>query len=487
MNEYKLKIYIDTVDKTDRIITDSFSITDEIDEVPAICNFQLNVYTGETYTPSIGSNVVVYFNEDVFYSGKIILMDNVGDNFSERYSITCKDNTILLDNILITKRYSETTIDDIIADIISDARFGGAITDTNVDADIEITSITFNTISATKCIQKLANAVGYYWYIDEDNDIHFFVSNSDVAPFNLNETDDNYIEDSLEYSLDLSQLKNYIRIKGGEKVSASTKSYTTIGDGTTENYSTLFNFSTTPTVSVDSVAQDVGTEYLSEEADYDCFWSFTEKKIRFKTAPPLADVIIITGYPLTPITVLVEDATSIGTYGLYEYTLENKSVRSTEEAQQLGQAQLTAYSDPILELNFRTYKAGLRSGQNITVDTRGINDTYLIQTVVLNTLATKLDTDVYITPIFSVKCSNTKNNTLNSFLQGLLFKDILTSDIGDDTALDFVNLDKADIIITENVVKSELDLVGVLAPYYPTDLTTDTKRVGLLDNSLKYS
>ena len=69
MNEYKLKIYIDTVDKTDRIITDSFSITDEIDEVPAICNFQLNVYTGETYTPSIGSNVVVYFNEDVFYSG----------------------------------------------------------------------------------------------------------------------------------------------------------------------------------------------------------------------------------------------------------------------------------------------------------------------------------------------------------------------------------------------------------------------------------
>ena len=105
----------------------------------------------------------------------------------------------------------------------------------------------------------------------------------------------------------------------------------------------------------------------------------------------------------------------------------------------------------------------------------------------MNTLATKLDTDVYITPIFSVKCSNTKNNTLNSFLQGLLFKDILTSDIGDDTALDFVNLDKADIIITENVVKSELDLVGVLAPYYPTDLTTDTKRVGLLDNSLKYS
>ena len=487
MNSYKLKIYIDTIDKTDRIITDSFSITDEIDENPSMCNFELNVYAGETYSPSIGSNVIIYFNEDVFYSGKIVMLDNVGDRFSERISVTCKDNTVLLDNILITKRYSDTTINDIITDIIADARFGGAITDTNVNADVEITSVTFNTISTTKCIQKLADAVGYSWYIDEDNDIHFFISNSDLSPFNLNNTDDNYIEDSLDYNLDLSQLKNYIRVKGGEKTSVSTKSYNTLSDGVTLNYNTVFKYSSTPTVTVNGSSKTVGTEYLSEEDDYDCFWSFTEQKIRFKVEPPIDDEIIFTGYPLTPITVLVSDSTSIETYGLYEFTLENKSVRSTDEARQLGQAQLTAYSEPILELSFKTYKTGLKSGQNISVNTRGISDTYLIQNVTLNTLATSLDTDVYITPIFTVTCSNTKNNSLNSFLQGLLLKDSLTSDIGDDTSLDFINLDKNDIIITENIVKTELDLVGVLAPYYPSDLTTDTRRVGQLDNSLKYS
>jgi hypothetical protein len=487
MNEYKLKVYIDTVDKTDRIITDTFSITDEIDETPSVCNFQINVYEGETYSPNIGSDVIIYFDDDVYYSGKIIMIDNVGDRFSQRIAITCKDNTILLDNILITKRYTDTTVEDIIADIISDTRFGGAITDTNVVADIEITSITFNTISTTKCIQKLADSIGYYWYIDENNDIHFFESNTAISPFNLNDTDDNYIEDSLEYNLDLSQLKNYIRVKGGEKVSLSTKDYTTLGDGVTLNYSTVFKFSTTPTVSVDSVAQTVGTEYLDEEDDYDCFWSFSEKKIRFKVAPDIDDVIVFTGYPLTPITVLVEDTTSIDVYGLYEYTIENKSVRSTEEAKKLGNAQLTAYSNPILSLGFKTYKSGLKSGQNISVETRDISDTYLIQSVVLDILATNLDTDIYVNPIFSIKCSNTKTNNLTKFLQGLLLKDNLTDDLDDNTVLDFLNLDKADIIITENMVKSVLDLVGVLAPYYPTDLTTDTKRVGLLDYSLKYT
>lgn len=487
MNSYKLKIYIDTIDKTDRIIMDSFSISDEINENPCMCDFDINVYEGETYSPDIGSAVIVYLDDEVYYSGKIVLIDNSGDSFSHRVSITCKDNTVLLDKILITKRYYDTTVNDIISDLISDARFGGAITDTNVNADIEITSITFSTISATKCIQKLADAINYYWYIDEDSDIHFFAKASSYSPFNLNESDDNYIEDSLKYDLDLSQLKNYIRVKGGEKESVSTKDYTTLGDGVTKNFNTIFNFSKKPTVSVDSVSKTVGLEYLDEENDFDCFWSSQEKKIRFKVAPTLNDEIVFTGYPLTPITVLVQDTESIDTYGLYEFVIKNESVKSVDEGRQLGTAQLTAYSEPILELSFRTYKLGLKSGQNITVETRGISDVYLIQEVTLNTIATKTDTDIYITPIFSVKCSNTKKNTLNNFLQGLLLKDSLTADLNDNTALDFINLDKTDILITENIVKSSLDLIGVLAPYYPTDLTTDTKREGLVNNSLKYT
>lgn len=511
INFYALAVTINAVDKTDRILWRSFKVNDELNEQPNVCSFEIKKYGDENYAPTIGDDVVVSFNGTNFFSGKIVSIDNEGDRFSETYKVTCKDNTILLDNILITKRYSNTTIDAIIADIISDARFDAEITDNNVDANITITSIVFNNIPASKCIQKLADQVGYSWYIDENKDIHFFASNTEIAPFNLSATSNNYIENSLSYNLDISQLKNFVKVRGGERVSDTTKTYTTKGNGTTDTFYTIFKYSTVPTVTVGGISKTVGIEYLDAEADYDCFWSFQEMKIRFKVAPADASVIQFTGYPLVPIIVPIEDSASISEYGRVEYQAENKGIKSTEEAQQYGQAMLDAYSQPILELDFKTYEVGLRSGQTISIITRGISDSYIIQSVELEILAcsygsleelTNINLDniqtseaenlivnagnsgALVFPVFKVKCSNTKSNNLITFLQNLLLKDSLNSDLDDNVSLEILNLDKQNIKIEEDIDRIYQTIEYVLGDYFPTDPLTDTKRQGRLDISL---
>lgn len=71
-------------------------------------------------------------------------------------------------------------------------------------------------------MQRLAQSVSYFWYIDYDRYIHFFDQEENNAPFDLTETSDNFEE--LSIKVDAKNLKNVQYVEGGENTSTSTYS-----------------------------------------------------------------------------------------------------------------------------------------------------------------------------------------------------------------------------------------------------------------------
>jgi len=203
---------------------------------------------------------------------------------------------------------------------------------------------------------------------------------------------------------------------------------------------------------------------------------------------------------LIPIIAQVEDLDSITQYGRFEFAKTDKTIKSSEEAKQYGEAQLEAYAQSIREGSFRTYTGGLVSGQviSIALTDLGVDDSFVIQRVTLSMVSrTKGE--------WSVELATLKTMGIIKFLQDLLLSDNKKVDYNEDDVLEKYYLDTKVIEVVEQVgpieaitndeldVEVDEDLVKdpfgagvkpdfVLTPYIPTG-HTDPKREFMLDRS----
>ncbi len=377
-----LVIKINNEDKTSLVNWESLSITDNINEKVNLCNFKIIKKEGQSYFPETNDEVEIKDGTTFLFAGTIVkISKQLISSYIEEYEVECKDWTQEADRYLITERYENKTIDYIINDLISN--YASDFTNVNVNCSIILTTIRFNNLTLTQCIKKLAEAVNYFWYIDYEKDIHFFAKANEMASFGLTDTNDNYIPMSLSLTDDISQLRNRVKIKGGEIV-GSSRTESLDGDGTKLIFVLANKFSSLPTVTVGGIAKTVGIDYIDDEASFDCFWNYNEKYIRFKVAPVASsNNILVTGTPLIPMIVQIEDSASISNNGIYEFYIEDTTITSLDEAKQRAEANLDAYGTQLVEGSFETYTDGLRSGQaiNIQSDNRNINAVYLIQSV----------------------------------------------------------------------------------------------------------
>jgi hypothetical protein len=86
----------------------------------------------------------------------------------------------------------------------------------------------------TETLQKMAESLNWFWYIDYDRYIHFFPQATNSAPFNLNETSNNF--DKLKITYDSSKIINRQVIEGGNETSTSFYSQVFEGDGFTRTF-----------------------------------------------------------------------------------------------------------------------------------------------------------------------------------------------------------------------------------------------------------
>lgn len=80
----------------------------------------------------------------------------------------------------------------------------------------------------TDVMTRIADGLGWYWYVDYDKNIHLFSRETNTAPFNLDEDSNNFTD--LEISYDISRLINRQTIYGAEETSSSVYSQVVEGD-----------------------------------------------------------------------------------------------------------------------------------------------------------------------------------------------------------------------------------------------------------------
>ena len=489
-----LTINVNTTDRTNYVLWKKFNKTDNLNSRIDTCSFSTSQYGTMTWKPVAGDEVEVLDGASIIFAGVIIRVTaDVEDGKIQNYEVKCKDWTHYLDKKLVVERYTSQTVAQIITSMIG--TYASGFTDTNVVCDIDIDSIAFNYITISQAIQMLAEQVNYCWYVDYDKDIHFFAKNTNSAPFDLTDDNGKYLFKSLYIRDDLSQLRNKVIVRGGEKI-GSSRSETFKGDGTKKTFALGHKFSETPVVKVNTVAKTVGVEFLDDDSSYDCMWNFNEKYIRFTTtAPPDTEGVEATGTPLIPILVQVQDDESIVAYGEYEFRKVDKSIRTSDEAKQYAISQIESYGATIKEGRFDTYDTGLRSGQIINVQStvRGIDEDFLIQSVSLR-MRSPVD------GIWHIELATLRTMGIINFLQELLLSGTKEISLGEDEVLEKYYVDYKDVSVTESIVlhtevedhksiqttelirRDPWTPVWVLSPYFPTS-DSDVKREGRLDIS----
>lgn len=381
-----LVLTIDGTDRTSSVVFKSFRKTDNLNQQIDTCAFRITKYGSVTYVPAIGEEVTVSLDGTLIFGGAIArIRETVVASQKLVYDVECVDYSQYLKRRLVTERYENTTVAAIIADLVANYTTDG-FTTLNATSTLPVESISFNRLSVADCLQKLADAISYVWYVGYDKDIHFFSRNSEQAPFDLSDTAGKHIYDSLEIVEDLTQVRNSILVQGGEETSATPRTEYHSGDGTRVQFSLSNKYASKPTVSVGGVPQTVGVEYLDDDASFDVMWNFNEKYLRFTTGHTPAsgtNNIETSGEYLFPIVVSVPSPASQAIYGTYQFAILDKSIGSQAEAIARALAELTSYANTLYEGSFRTYSDGLRSGQVITIAStqRGRTIDVLIQSV----------------------------------------------------------------------------------------------------------
>lgn len=459
-------VNIDGENRTNNVKFGSLRITDQLNHANDTCEFVIEQYGDRVYKPDVNKEVEIYVDAEKAYGGVIVEVESGFDGDGNvRHEVKCKDYSHYMDRHLITERYLDTDVQAIILDLIDRYADDYGFTGDGVQgADLPVTSISFNELTFTECLNKLATLTAYSWYVDFDKDIHFFKKNDEPAPFNLTEVIEggvpgyeNAIYSSIEIRSDFSQIRNKVKIRGGEAI-AEERTVLLAGNGETEIFGTEHKFSEKPTVEVDGTPMTVGLDYLELDEDYDVMWNFQQKYIRFTDgnipgAPLSGDTNIeITGIPLKPIVVQVFDTQSMAKYGIYEFKKFNDSIKTRDEALQFAAAELQAYAEKIRAGRFQTYTPGLRSGQTITIINTALDvaETFLIQRVVFNQLSPEVS-------VYTAEIATLKTISIIDVLQRLILDERLVEG-EDETLLNFIqNSDSfnftdevGDITVTDN-------------------------------------
>lgn len=429
-----------------------------------------------------------------------------------KYQVEASDYTALLVNKYAAESYENQTLGYIVNDLVTKYIDGGyAITQANVATGPTIPTVLFNHVSLRQCFETLSKLTGYTWWIDYQKDIHFIdATNTTAAPETI--TDSNTNIETVNITIDTTQVRNSITVLGGNGESAAYP-YSVVGDSTTRAWTFPYTSVTLLSVKLNGVTKAFGVDPEAEGANY-AMHDKTNNQVRLAVAsatPTGVDTLDFTySYALQAVA-FTSDPTSIaacaaieGGDGIHSYTINDTSITSIPEAELRGQKELVEFSNPILSGKFVT-RTGLLTagsyfvpGQYLTVNlpTWGINsDTrYTVQRV-LTTLDEGPSSVEYHYEVtfggrllglvdFLIALATPKDlNTTDTVV--VIKQDSSTITITESIARgSAVGSDSATITITEGIYNDPLGAgvspTWVLGPYFPSPYT-DTKRVINLD------
>jgi hypothetical protein len=381
---------IASTDQSHLLRVGSMSITDDINSRNT-SSFLLRSSTG--FRPDIGQNIVISENSVTVFAGTIDEITETREveaygTQQNEYQVQCVDYNQICDRHYVARVYANQTLKQIVENIVLLDLTGESITTTAVEDGPTIERAVFNWQTVAECFNELADLTGYAWNIDYTKDLHFFARESNMAPFSLTDTSNNFRSVRVQSTREKYRNKQIVRA-GTDITNARTEHFT--GDDTLQTFLLQFQVATTPTITLDTVAQTVGIRAVDIGKQW--YYAKGEKEISHDDslgAMSSTQDLAVTYQGSFPFIMVatkdeeVADRISIeGGTGIYEDVDDSPNIDTSNLAIERANGLLRRFGSIPQWVEFETDTAGLFSGQllDITITTHDISGQYLIDSV----------------------------------------------------------------------------------------------------------
>lgn len=342
-----ITIELNSVDISDQVKFDSVQVDSVLTNEVDTAQFDIRRYGARTINPVFNDDVVIYDGADKIFAGKVNSVDNNAEAGLGAYlTIRCTDHTMEFDRLLASRTYEDTTVHDIIDDLVSS--YAPSFTINNVSSNFIIPKIVFNQVPLSQCLRRLADIMRYDWYIDPDKDIHFFERNTNTAPFDLTDTSGNFVYKTLSRSSDGTQIVNRVKVRGGEYDGDTYTDVITVKGSDSKSFKLPYKFSNL-TIELDTgggyVSKTVGIDFIDDFTTKDVLYNFQDQSFRFETARGDGNKIRFSGNPKVPVLAIAEDSPSVIAYGAIEKLIRDDTIESNNVARKRASAELLAFAD----------------------------------------------------------------------------------------------------------------------------------------------
>jgi len=345
----------------------------------------------------IGEEVIIYADKDTttpttkIFTGLIETATHKGTGQDSTLEIKGRDySKYLMDVIVEPEIYTDQEVSITITDLM--AKYAPLLTVVNVAVTTTILErISFNNISMFDAIKKLAAKANFYFYVDNDKDLHFVEQESNPSGITLDNT--NVISSS--FSETSREIYNNVWVYGDRILSGWTNTFT--GDGVGSVYTLDYKPHNTKNF-VNDVLQKGGIYEmmaLAPESGINYLVDYDSKNIIFISGtdagyniPGSGSGVTINYDRSTPIIKYGVNRASETTYGKKDKVIVDTNIKDPREAKQIVLQTLNEYSAPRIQgsVNIEGIIA-ITAGDTVKInlpDTTIINQTYQILSVSYN-------------------------------------------------------------------------------------------------------
>jgi len=262
-----LVITINSVDRTNDVAQESLSLEMQLSKSPSSLSFDMEGIKDPL--PVTGQSVVLSEDGTDIFKGTIIERSDsvVGGQMLQSYSYVCLDGFYEMDRRLVVKAYNDTDAVSIVQDLVDNFMVGFTL-------DAPATSPTVNTArfnyeQPSRCITKIANGVGWDWYVDAGNVIRFFPVSELVAPIIINDDGGSLEFNSLTFESNVTELRNRIYVRGGrysDAISSADAVDLYEANGIDQTFPLVYRYSDVE-ITVNEVTQSVGVDFINQMID----------------------------------------------------------------------------------------------------------------------------------------------------------------------------------------------------------------------------
>lgn len=325
-------------------------------------------------TASLAAVIDLYENGNHIFGGTVTEKEAVIDGgVLIGHDYIASDHSFNLNSKLVVQLYESMDPQDIVSDIVDRFTDGTYGTTGVVLGGFDVSSIKFNYEPVTASLEKLANQIGWEWYVDPDKELQFFPPDTVVnAPYEINDTEGNLEWATLEIDQSIMNLKNSIYVIGGtytKVLTALTTPDVYLTDGTKSVFTIAYPYTAdTIVVTLAGVSQTIGTDQVTSDGSVQVQYNEGNRIIRFTSVPTTGQTVKIYGSAQIPIAAQVDDNASVATYGERQDVIFDEQIKSISEAQDRGRAQIAKYGTPVYAIKFSTLRTGFEVGQTVRVN-----------------------------------------------------------------------------------------------------------------------